>query len=167
MLSFDLRSLEAQAATVDTELKADDPVWQEGDPKPDTAIRVKGRLSATGTGQYYWHGHIAGDVTMDCRRCLVEAHAHVQDESHIIFAEPDETTEDDPDVYPIDPDARELDLRPALREQWLLTQPRFVLCREDCKGLCPRCGADLNDKQCACPPQTDSRWDALRKAERA
>jgi uncharacterized protein len=167
MLTFDLRSLEAQAANVDDRLDSDDAVWQEGDPKPDAGVRVTGRLSATGTGQFYWHGRISGDVTMDCRRCLKEAHGHVEDESHIIYSEPDELTEDDPDVYPIEAGANELDLRPAIREEWLLAQPRYVLCRDDCKGLCPRCGKDLNEGPCDCPPQTDSRWDSLRKAERA
>ena len=167
MLTFDLRSLEHKAANVDDQLPADDPVWQEGDPRPDTSVSVKGRLSATGSGQFYWHGHISGDVTDECRRCLVDAHAHVEDESHIIYAEPNETTDDDPDVYPIDAGALELDLRPAIREEWLLAQPRYVLCREDCRGLCPRCGKNLNEGPCDCPPQTDSRWDSLRKAERA
>ena len=50
MLSFDIRSLEAQAATVDDGLEAGDAVWQEGDPKPDSAVRVTGRLSATASG---------------------------------------------------------------------------------------------------------------------
>jgi uncharacterized protein len=167
MLTFDLRTLEAQAATVDDQLAATDSVWQDGDPKPDTAVKVTGRLSRTGTGQFYWHGHLAGDITVDCRRCLTEAHAHVEAESHVIFAEPDEMTEEDPDVYLIEANARELDLRPALREEWLLAQPRYVLCRDDCKGLCPKCGKDLNQGPCDCPPQTDSRWDSLRKAERA
>jgi uncharacterized protein len=167
MLNFDLRSLDVQAATVDDEIPADDPVWEDDDPKPDTAVKVTGRLSRTGTGQVYWHGRISGDITADCRRCLSEAHAHVEDESHIIYAEPSETTDDDPDVYPLDPADRELDLRPAIREEWLLAQPRYVLCREDCKGLCPRCGKDLNEGPCDCAPQTDSRWDSLRKAERA
>jgi uncharacterized protein len=167
MLIFDLRSLEAKAASVDDQLGADDPVWQEGDPRPDTAARVTGRLSATGTNQYYWHGTIAGDITVDCRRCLKEAHAHVEAESHVIYAEPDEMTDEDPDVYPIDPASRDLDLRPAIREEWLLAQPRYVLCRDDCKGLCPRCGKDLNEGPCDCPPKTDSRWESLRKAERA
>jgi uncharacterized protein len=167
MLSFDIRSLEAQAATVDDVLEADDAVWQEGDPKPDTAVHVTGRLSATGTNQFYWHGHISGDITEPCRRCLAEAHAHVEAESTLIYAEPDENNEDDPDIYLIDPTSRDLDLRPAIREEWLLAQPRFVLCREDCKGLCPRCGADLNEGDCGCPPQTDSRWADLRKAEQA
>ena len=167
MLTFDIRSLESKAATVDDQLGADDPVWQEGDPKPDTAVKVKGRLSATGTRQLYWHGHISGDVTGECRRCLKETHAHVDAESQVIYAEPDELLDEDPDVDPIDPAAYELDLRPAIREEWLLAQPRFMLCREDCKGLCPRCGADLNAGPCDCPPRTDSRWDSLRKAERA
>ena len=167
MLSFDIRSLEAQAAAVDDELEADDAVWQEGDPKPDSAVHVTGRLSATGTGQFYWHGHIAGDITVPCRRCLTEAHAQVQADSTLICAEPDETNEDDPDIYLIDPAGRDLDLRPAIREEWLLAQPRFVLCREDCQGLCPKCGADLNDGACGCPPRTDSRWADLRKAEQA
>src|SRR5688500_1056079 len=145
MLTFDLRSLEAQAANVDDRLDSDDAVWQEGDPKPDSGVRVTGRLSATGTGQFYWHGRISGDVTTDCRRCLKEAHGHVEDESHIIYSEPDELTEDDPDIYPIEAGANELDLRPAIREEWLLAQPRYVLCRDDCKGLCPRCGKDLNE----------------------
>jgi uncharacterized protein len=153
MLIFDLRSLDTQAAQVDDRLAADDLVWESGDPKPDDAVVVSGRLSHAGTGQYYWHGRISGDVT-----------AHVEDESHVIFAETGDEELDDPDIYPVDPDARELDLRPALREEWLLAQPRYVLCRDDCKGLCPRCGADLNAAQCSCPPQTDSRWEGLRKA---
>jgi DUF177 domain-containing protein len=164
MLSFDIRSLEAQAATVDEQLSADDAVWEEGDPRPDSAVHVTGRLSAAGTGQFYWHGRIAGDVTVPCRRCLSDAHARVEDESHIIYAETGDEEIDDPDVYPLDPSDRYLDLRPAIREEWLLAQPRFVICRDDCQGLCPRCGADLNAGPCACPPQTDSRWAELRKA---
>ena len=50
-------------------------------------------------------------------------------------------------------------------EQWLLDVPGYALCREDCKGLCPTCGADLNEGECECPPAADSRWDALRKID--
>ncbi len=39
----------------------------------------------------------------------------------------------------------------------------MILCREDCAGLCPSCGANLNAGACDCPPPSpDSRWDALR-----
>jgi uncharacterized protein len=167
MLTFDLRSIEANALTVDDQLSADDPVWQEDDPKPDTAVRVTGRISVAGSGQFYWHGHISGAVTVECRRCLSEAHGEVDGETHVIFAESTDETVDDPDVYLIDTGALQIDLRPAIREEWLLAQPRFLECRQDCKGLCPKCGQNLNEGPCDCPPQTDSRWDSLRKVEKA
>jgi uncharacterized protein len=164
MLSFDIRSLEAQAAVVDDELRADDPVWRPEDPVPDEAVLVSGRLSGAGAGRFYWHGRIEGDVRLPCRRCLNDAVAHVEDETHLIFAEQgDEDADDDPDVYRLDPHEREVDLRPAIREQWILAAPAYALCRDDCKGLCARCGADLNIEPCGCTPQTDSRWESLHK----
>jgi len=165
MLSFDIRSLSDRAVNVDDTLSADDPVWQEGDPKPAAPLHVKGRLSAAGPGQYYWHGTIEGDVSMECRRCLGDASAHVSEDAHIIFAEAGtESVEDDPDVYLLDARATELDLRPALREQWLLNVPGYVLCRDDCQGLCPTCGAELNLGPCDCAPTSvDPSWEGLRK----
>jgi uncharacterized protein len=68
---------------------------------------------------------------------------------------------DDPDCYPLPPDAREVDLTPAVREKMILAAPRYVVCRDDCRGLCPRCGHDLNAGPCGCPPATDLRWQAL------
>jgi len=161
MLSFDIRSLRERAATVDAEIGPDDPIWQEGDPRPAGPLRVSGRLSSAGSGRFYWHGRLDGQVALDCRRCLSETSAEVSDEVHLIFAE--EGDPDDPDVYSIDPGARELDLRPAVREHWLLEAPAYALCRSDCKGLCPTCGTDLNAGDCDCLPVTQSRWDALRK----
>lgn len=101
---------------------------------------------------------------MPCRRCLVDTTTHVTGEDHMIFVEADDEEADNPDVFPLDARTDEIDLRPALREQWLLAVPTFALCRDDCKGLCATCGADLNAGDCGCPPQVsvDSRWDALR-----
>jgi uncharacterized protein len=165
MLSFDIRSLAERAVAVDDELSPDDPVWGEGDPKPSLPLHVKGRLSPAGPGQFYWHGTIEGDVAMECRRCLGDAAAHVSEDAHLIFAEAGtEGVEDDPDVYVIDARASELDLRPALREQWLLHVPGYALCRDDCQGLCPSCGAELNLGPCDCAPvSVDPRWEGLRK----
>jgi uncharacterized protein len=166
MLSFDIQSLESRAVVVDAELRADDPIWQEGDPLPSGPLHVSGRLSSAGQGRFYWHGQIDGAAAMPCRRCLADTTVEVHDDDlHIIFAEAGDEETDDPDVYRIAPRARELDLRPAVREQWLLEVPGYALCREDCKGLCPTCGADLNEGECECPPAADSRWDALRKIE--
>jgi uncharacterized protein len=53
-------------------------------------------------------------------------------------------------------------LEDVLREQVLLSLPARTLCREDCKGLCPRCGRDLNSETCDCDRASpDPRWSAL------
>ncbi len=167
MLSFDIRALDSRAAVVDDELSANDPVWQDDDPKPEGAVHVVGRLSAAGPGRFYWHGRIEGNVALDCSRCLTPTRAHVSDETHVIFAESGDENTEDPDVYEIDPQALELDLRPALREQWLLSAPSFALCRDDCKGLCPRCGEDLNAGPHDCnQEEVDPSWAALRKLKK-
>jgi uncharacterized protein len=57
-----------------------------------------------------------------------------------------------------------IELRDVLREQILLAVPMKVVCREDCKGLCPQCGQNLNQGACHCPePVADLRWGALKK----
>jgi DUF177 domain-containing protein len=58
---------------------------------------------------------------------------------------------------------KEIDLKPAMREQILLQIPAPPLCAEDCKGLCPRCGKDLNEGECGCDRAVmDPRWTALK-----
>jgi uncharacterized protein len=53
-------------------------------------------------------------------------------------------------------------LEDVLREQVLLSLPAKTLCREDCRGLCARCGKHLNSETCACTETvTDPRWSAL------
>jgi uncharacterized protein len=166
MLSFDIRSLEARAALVDGFLPADDPIWQAGDPLPSGTIHVTGRISAAGQEQrFYWHGRISGSVVLPCRRCLTETTVAVSEEHHLIYAAAGDADIDDSEVYSFGPRDKELDLRPAVRELWLLNAPGFALCRDDCKGLCPTCGSDLNSGPCACPPVHDARWDALYRLE--
>ena len=163
MLSFNIRDVEREAVHVDGHLPGDDPVWQEGDPVPAGAVHVVGRLSKAGPGQFYLRGRVEGVAAGSCRRCLSPARVAVSDDLNLVFAEDGDETTDDPDVLRIPPRAQVLDLRPSIREQWLLSAPAFAVCREDCKGLCPSCGADLNAGECTCPTQhADTRWDALR-----
>jgi uncharacterized protein len=163
MLSFDIRSLESTAAHVDGRLSPDDPVWEAGDMRPAGPIRVEGRLSSAGADRFYFNGRISGKTVVPCRRCLEDVAVDVSEEEHFIFSSDKEESADDPDVFPFDPNALYLDMRPAVRETWLLAVPPFVQCREDCKGLCPTCGTDLNTGTCNCEPvTTDSRWDKLR-----
>lgn len=70
----------------------------------------------------------------------------------------------DPETVDEEPyEGRELDLRPALREQILLSLPPPPLCSEDCQGLCPVCGKDLNEGDCGHEKTVpDPRWAALK-----
>lgn len=54
-----------------------------------------------------------------------------------------------------------VDLTESLREAIMLALPAYPLCRAECKGLCPRCGCDLNAGSCTCAPPADIRWRVL------
>lgn len=165
MLSFDRSSLETKAARVDGKLATDDPIWLADDRRPANGVLVTGRLSSAGEERFYFSGRMSGEVEEECRRCLAPASAKVDEELHLLFADATDEESDESDVYLLEPRATTVDLRLALREQWLLAVPGFILCREDCKGLCPKCGADLNLGPCGCAPDIDPRWEALRDSE--
>ncbi len=54
-----------------------------------------------------------------------------------------------------------LDLEEPIRQFWTVARPMQPLCRPDCRGLCPQCGQDWNEKACDCAPPADERWSAL------
>jgi uncharacterized protein len=75
---------------------------------------------------------------------------------------PEGMEEEDFVVIPATGEAR-YDLFPRVREELILDMPIKLLCREDCKGLCSKCGADLNEGACGCPgAPVDRRWGPLR-----
>jgi uncharacterized protein len=73
----------------------------------------------------------------------------------------DDELADDPSARVIDARATVLDLSETVREELILSVPEYVLCRDDCRGLCPGCGQDLNVRSCGCQPSKDSRWSPL------
>jgi uncharacterized protein len=168
MLVFDLRTL-AEAVRVDDELTPDDSVWEAGDPTPSEPVRVTGRLSPAGVSgdRFYFSGHVTGSVLDTCRRCLTDVSTTIDEKVQLLFVAEDADEADDPDVFVFDPRGRDLDMRPAIREQWLLSVPCFALCREECKGLCATCGADLNAGPCECAGPVDDRWAALRAVQKS
>ncbi|GAC1447213.1 MAG: hypothetical protein PVSMB4_01990 [Ktedonobacterales bacterium] len=65
-------------------------------------------------------------------------------------------------VFPIDQNHL-LDLREAIRQNLLLALPMRTICREECAGLCPQCGHNLNAGPCGCEPEVvESRFETLR-----
>jgi uncharacterized protein len=152
MLSIPVRTILQGAVQVNAELSPNDAIWTGDDVRPTDGVRVTGRLNGAGAGRFYFSGSHHGTAAGECRRCLAAVKFVVQGETHLIFADADDETADEPDVYPLAEVGTVVDLRPAVREQWLLDAAVLPLCRPDCKGLCTTCGADLNAGPCACEP---------------
>ncbi|RMG61535.1 MAG: DUF177 domain-containing protein, partial [Calditrichaeota bacterium] len=77
---------------------------------------------------------------------------------------PDALQTDEAEVINISPELVEIDLSDQLKEYLILAVPMKMLCKEDCRGICPGCGADLNSEACRCgEPPIDPRWEKLRQ----
>jgi len=160
MLQVDLRELARGPCATVGELPADDPLFAGLGLALARPVVVGGRLQEIGEGRFYWQGSLNTEVRGDCRRCLTSVRLPVAVECGALFSQ-DPETEDDPDTYPLPRDATLVDVTPAVRGELVLAAPTFLLCRDDCRGLCPRCGQDLNAGPCGCEPATDSRWQKL------
>ena len=160
MLQVDLRELAGGPVDTPAQLGGDDPLFERLGVVLAGPVRVTGRLQAAGAGRFYWKGSLRTQVGGECRRCLAPVPLAVTADIRALFTQ-DPDAQEDPDSYPLAHDATQIDLRPAVREELLLAVPQWVVCRADCRGLCPRCGKDLNAGPCGCPPARDLRWQAL------
>lgn len=107
-------------------------------------------------------GIIESQLKLDCVRCLEFFTLPVTLELEEMFRLPGAKPK--PDVpYAVNGDGT-IDLAPLIRELAWVVIPLKVLCRPDCEGLCPECGANLNLELCACDRlQVDPRWASLRE----
>ncbi len=123
--------------------------------------------------------HGKAELTVPCGRCLTPVAIDLPVDFELTLVPDDEYDdraraqhEDHPGpAGSFDPrDAEEevyrgkvIDLDPLLREQLLLSLPTYPVCREDCKGLCPVCGVNLNERECGCDRHVpDPRWAGLK-----
>ena len=109
-------------------------------------------------------GTVKGEATTACARCLEDATFAVEGEIEGYFLiegegeAPDDMEEDEFDVLPED---NKLDLEPLILAAIYVELPLIPLCREDCKGICPTCGANLNDGPCGCAPDASEEDDGI------
>ena len=163
MLEIDLRELLRGPVETEADLTGDDPLFAGLGIAVAEPVRVQGRLQTAGQGRFYWTGSLRTVVGRTCRRCLAPVTVPVAVDIGALFSQ-EESAEDDPNSYAVAPDARVIDVRPAVREELILAVPEYVVCRDDCRGLCPRCGKDLNAGARGCPPMPsapDGRWQGL------
>jgi uncharacterized protein len=135
---------------------------------PLVAEGVAELLPDTG-GEVRVHGRIRTDLETVCDRCLGRASFRI-DAPFDLFYRPMDASDREEDVA-IDEGEAEmgfyelpgLQLEDIVREQVLLQLPMQRVCGDTCKGICPICGANRNETDCACqPPSGDDRWMALK-----
>lgn len=106
-------------------------------------------------------GEIRSAAHGPCARCLAPATAPVAAPVHLYWWPRDRVREESKIADVVDPaepdygvyEGETLDPDEDLREILLVEVPGVMLCREDCKGLCPGCGVNRNEGECACPPE--------------
>ncbi|HET9726203.1 MAG TPA: DUF177 domain-containing protein [Gemmatimonadales bacterium] len=151
MLRVDIRDLQRGPVRTEGRLDPHDPVFEGLGLGLTEPVSVTGQLQATGDGEYLWRGHVHGVVRGECRRCLTDVLDDVDIEVDAAVFSTDPDTADDPDFYPLSERATSVDVTEVVREELALAaQADLLLCRDDCAGLCPKCGADLNAGPCGC-----------------
>lgn len=151
MLRVDIRDLQRGPVRTVGALGPDDRAFAGLDLDLAGPVEVQGQLQATAEGEYLWRGHIHGVLRGQCRRCLTDVADPVDVEVGAAVFSTDADAVDDPGFYPLPARASAVDLSEVVREELALAaQGQLLLCREDCAGLCPKCGADLNAGPCAC-----------------
>ena len=133
-----------------------------GVPEADARFRdplvVEGTLENLG-GAFRVSGEIHGTRAFVCDRCLADTEARERYPFTEDFHR--DVDADDMDANALDEDG--IDLAPMARDVILASLPIRNLCRPDCKGLCPKCGADLNQNDCGCDREVvDPRLAALK-----
>lgn len=169
MLKVDLGLLKRlKSLEVDELVPPDAPFWEGTGLTFDSPLRVRLLVEEQGV-DVVAAGVVEGMTSMACRRCLEPVVVKLDHPVRLWFrdgiTELEAEAEED-HVYALPPRARELDLSNALREHVILGMPEYVMCKEDCRGLCPHCGTDLNRETCDCAEEpVDDRWAALRRVK--
>ncbi len=165
MLRLDLTRLEREGSLqIEARIPPDDPLWADAEVSFAGPVQVRARASCTGSGEIVVRGSVQAPLDQECRRCLEPVPGVLDEEVTLVFLPATEPgMEDDGDTRLFEADAAELDLGEALREEMILAIDPYVVCRPECRGLCPQCGANLNTETCACTTdEPDPRWDTLR-----
>jgi len=120
---------------------------------------IQGKLTATWAGDAIEvSGRLDSAVTLSCGRCLAPVASRVEIDILLCYSskgEPGGSQEEDIEIGSeelglIFYAGQEINLRPDLEQEIIMALPQHVLCKDNCQGLCPVCGGNLNQKSCAC-----------------
>ncbi len=122
-------------------------------------LKVEGRVYNNGQSLTL-EAQVSGRMITECARCLDEVEADVEFSVHELLSQREEGAEEDEDIILFD--GYEIELDDIISDHFLMNISGRYLCSEDCKGLCPVCGKNLNHGTCDCDNEyIDPRWQAL------
>ncbi|HEY8498013.1 MAG TPA: DUF177 domain-containing protein [Limnochordales bacterium] len=138
------------------------PLEAAGGPVTCGPVEVSGSVTNVGKG-FLVKARLRCECESQCTRCLAPFRYVLEPEmEEMYYPERLRGTQPEGDDVANWYTGDVLDLTDAIRETLQLALPMKQVCREDCKGLCPRCGHDLNQGPCGCTVQeTDARWAPL------
>lgn len=124
-------------------------------------VSLRCRIMKTPKGAFV-EGHVSTVLKLDCGRCLLSFSKKIRSKISANFSpNPEEVSEcHEVELSPEDLDTyyyedNKIDLRGPVRDCVVLSIPIKLLCKSDCKGLCPVCGGNLNNYQCDCEIEKD------------
>lgn len=131
-------------------------------------VAVKGQVKRSGH-EVFVNGHLETRAQLECDRCLKPVELPVSADFALEYITGADYESSSAAALSADElavsvfDGETIDVDEIVKEQILLAVPARTLCREDCKGICPECGSDLNTGQCNCAAgEVDPRWAALK-----
>ena len=124
-------------------------------------VRAEGQVRNT-AGVLVMTGAIHTTIHGTCDRCAndFDREVHIPIDVVLVTEMANEENEDEW-VFPLEGDSADLD--DIVRTVFVLNLDSKLLCKEDCKGLCHRCGKNLNDGPCNCQKELDPRFAALKQ----
>lgn len=136
------------------------------------AVALTGRLVRADGEAYRLQGRLSSNVEVSCVRCLEPFQSAIRETLDLVYLPQSQNvaaSEDEDHGLGADELAvsfyrdEAIDLAHMIWEQIVLALPMKPVCRPDCQGLCPDCGANRNETTCSCVRDTtDPRWHALK-----
>jgi len=101
-------------------------------------------------------------IRFDCDRCAAEVERPYTTDTETVLAESLEDPDDIENADVVLIENATVDIDEVVRSAIILNSDMRMLCSPDCKGICPRCGKNLNEGECDCPPEIDPRLEKLK-----
>ena len=154
--------IDRPGASVDFSVSVDLSDLVYGTSKPvSEPVLASGTVRNT-AGVLVMKGSITTCIHGTCDRCASEFDREMDIPIDVVLvAELANEENEDEWVFPLEADTADLD--DIVRTVFVLNMDSKLLCREDCKGLCCRCGKNLNEGPCSCQKELDPRFAALKQ----